>query len=202
MRFLLILFVCTFVTLVRANGPMDDMHKCDNTREAIEQCAAYLFDKDHDGRITADEIDTVVPDLVSLPMTEGFNSTLFMLCDIDEDGALTHEDWVHPNATACLPTQNLLFVACIVCVRNGFVMDPQDAQKKRGTPAYDYEGVVRAAMENAEKLRERQRLNQEEIIKNIKERTEREAKIKAEQEAETRREKTKVPLSNEKGRFN
>ena len=200
MRLFLILFACLFATLIRANAPMDDMHKCDNTREAIEQCAAYLFDTDHDGRITATEIDTVVPDLVSLPMTEGFNSTLFMLCDIDEDGALTHEDWVHPNATACLPTQNLLFVACIVCVRNGFVMDPVDAQKKRGVPAYDYEGVARVAKENADKLRERQRLNQEELIKIIKERTERDAKLKAEREAEEQRAKTTASLSNEKGR--
>lgn len=179
MRLTLILFACLLATLARSDSPMEEMHKCDNTREAIEQCAAYLFDTNYDGRITVEELDTVIPNLVSVPMHEGFNSTLFLRCDIDEDGVLTHEDWVHPNATVCLPTTNMLYIACMVCIRNGFVMDHADAHKKRGTVPYDYEGVVRAARENAEKIRELQQKEKERVAKFIKERLEQKAKQEA-----------------------
>ena len=68
------LFLFLFVTSVYGVLPPPDYVNCDNTRGAVLECASTLFDVDHDGRITADEIDQVLPTLVSLPSPDRFRS--------------------------------------------------------------------------------------------------------------------------------
>lgn len=153
---LFIICTCVYVT---SGATHPDFYYCDNSREAVVECAAVLFDTDHDGRITADEIDDALPNLVSIPVA-GMDSEYFMKCDMDGDNVLTMEDWNHVNST-CLPTFNCLYAACLVCVRNGFQMThPEpvrgpDGRVPVGTMSgYDYEGLMKYAKDNADKIRE------------------------------------------------
>ena len=132
---------------------------CDNSREAIVQCASELIDINHDNRLTIGEIEYALSNMVGLP-GPNVNVTLFMKCDMDDDGVLTMDDWNHPNST-CLPTYNCLLIACLVCTRNGFVMDFPAATKQRGEVPYDYDAMARSAREDAEKVQEIQKKRQQ-----------------------------------------
>jgi len=102
---------------------------CDGTRAAVLECATQLFDLDHNGEITPVEAAVALGGETFTEVPAGLTWQFVMLCDVNDDGVITIEDWqqVPPNAT-CLPTQNCLDIACSVCAANGFV------QSKRREP--------------------------------------------------------------------
>jgi hypothetical protein len=118
-----------------------DTDKCDNTREAIAECALFLLDINGDGNITHSEATLGLSRMSYVPCCN-VTADYFFRCDFDNDTMLTAIDWAWPrpgtndaNITAgkCLPTATCRVIACDVCVRNGFVMtDTPERRKRRG----------------------------------------------------------------------
>ena len=125
MRVLALLFAV--VALGSIILPPEQYMKCDGSREAVQQCAQQFFDLDHNGNITAAEVQQALLtfDTNKLNLTVDF----FMKCDYDEDGGITLLDWNNPNST-CLPTLTCRKIACDVCVKNGFQMTHVETRAK------------------------------------------------------------------------
>jgi hypothetical protein len=101
---------------------------CPMGRNDIKDCVVALLDVDPtDATITAEEIDDF---LVAQATAEGclpnqdefkntYNSTgILTLCDADESGDLTNDDFVH--ADACLKNELVLLYMCRLCYMCGW----------------------------------------------------------------------------------
>jgi len=131
---------------------------CDNSKDAILECALKLFDVNHDGSITMAELNQTIPTLEGMP-GPNVNASFIMKCDMNGDNILTLEDWNHPNST-CLPTENCRFIACEVCRRNGFVMTLGENRAK-----FDYRAAVDEAKKTHEALQKLAKLHNEDFDK-------------------------------------
>jgi hypothetical protein len=120
-----------------------ETEKCDNTREAVAECALHFLDLNRDGNITRSEATTGLSRMSHIPCC-GMNVDYLFKCDFDNDTMLTAIDWAWPRpnttdmnitASRCLPTTTCLVIACDVCIKNGFVMaDTPERRKRRGLP--------------------------------------------------------------------
>lgn len=127
--------------------------KCDNSRDAVFQCAQQLLDLNSDGQITISEAETALSQLVGLP-GPNVNATFLMRCDMDGNDILTLYDWNHPNST-CVPTEGSRAIVCDVCVRNGFVMSHETRNMHAN---YNYAEAVRQAKALPAMLKKREEM--------------------------------------------
>jgi len=101
---------------------------CDARRDTVLECLQQLLDLNHDGQITAVEVNVALNSVFTF-VPDWLTWQYVMRCDFDGDGVLTRAEWEvdNPYNATCLPTQNCLDIACIVCARNGFVQSKRNA---------------------------------------------------------------------------
>lgn len=125
MRFIILLvFTLGLFMYAHTQTPTIPAGACPGLRDNLLDCFDQLIDTDHNGNITAAELDAAfIAHADCLPSnttwTDTFN-TAFVLaqCDTTGSGYLNSTDWNDPNA--CLTDPNSIEYVCRACYMCGY----------------------------------------------------------------------------------